>query len=29
METWKVRTGSDDVGSWARSGELSLNLERG
>ena len=29
METWKVRTGSDDVGSWALRGELSLALGQG
>lgn len=29
METLKVRTGSNDVGSWAPSGELSLALGQG
>lgn len=29
METWKVRTGSDDVGSWGPRGELSLAPKRG
>lgn len=29
METWKVRTGSDDVGSWALRDELSLALGQG